>query len=89
MTSIEYLYSPTALGRKTSQHDCKANAENLLTKTKLRKSRLKQNDRNQKKNLQDLKAETLGVCRRDICSKQRNCERAGRTNSKIKKPRSH
>ena len=49
-----------------------------------------QKDRNQKKkNLQDLKAETFVVCRRDISSKHRNCERAGRINSKIKKPRSH
>ena len=28
-----YSYSPTALGRETSQHDCEAKAGNFLAKT--------------------------------------------------------
>ena len=77
ISNRQYSYSQTALGRKTSQHDCEANAGNFLAKTKIRKSRLKCCKPIEiRKKKQDLKAVTLV---------QRNCGRAGRANSKIEK----
>ena len=59
-----YSYSPKALGRETSQHDCEAKAGNFLAKTQTdiglsRLNRCKTLEIS--KNLQDLKAETLRV----------------------------
>ena len=61
-----FVFSDGPRTKKPCQHDCKANAGDVLAKTKLRKSLLKRCKKIEirNKNLQDLKAETLGVCRR-------------------------